>query len=84
MTKEALQDGLGTVLGPSGADLGTGLGANFVVFRWFYHDSVEINVFEKMKSQEATWAELSPIWTPKSIQNATRNRAKTDPKRKEK
>ena len=44
---------------------------------------LKIRVFEKIRCQEATWAELGPTWAPQRDQNGGKKRAKTD-KTKEK
>ena len=43
---------------------------------------LKIHVFEKMRRQEATWAELSSTWAPKSLRNGAQERAKTDQKKR--
>ena len=84
MKKEAFEDRLGAVLGPSWVDLGTRLGQECVGFLRFFNSSVKIEFFEKVKCQEATWAELGPTWVPKRLQNGAREGAKTEQKRRRK
>ena len=38
------------------------------------------HVFEKVRCQEATWAELGPTWAPKRTQNGCQEGAKTEQK----
>ena len=38
---------------------------------------LKINVFEKVRCQEATWAELEPTWAPKRLQKGAQEGAKT-------
>ena len=41
---------------------------------------LKINVFEKVRCQEATWAELEPPWEPKRLQKGAQEGAKTSPR----
>ena len=84
LKKDALQDRLQAVLGPSWADLGPlrsqkscsrlGRGSFFL----------KINVFEKVRCQEATWAELGLLRRPKGVQNGAQEGAKTEQKKEKK
>ena len=67
--KDALEDRLGAVLGRSWLVLGVVLGSFLVVLYWFLYYFVTNEVFEKIRCQEATWADLGPIWVPKRVQN---------------
>ena len=55
------------VLGRSWGDLGRALGSVLGVFHWKTYYFVKINLFEKMSLQDATWAELGPIWVAKRL-----------------
>ena len=63
--KEAFQDRLGAVLGPIWVDLGAHLGVKFVLSPRAGLVFLKNDVFEKIRCQEATWAELGPTWAPK-------------------
>ena len=43
---------------------------------------LKIQVFEKVRCQEASWAELEPTWAPKSLQNGAQEGARTEQKKK--
>ena len=58
---------LKTVLRRSWADLGAILGSFLVVFYWFLYYFVEIDVFEKMSLQDASWVDLGSIWVAKGV-----------------
>ena len=61
----AFQTGLKTVLGRSWRDLGPVLRSKILQFYWFFYYFVEIDVFEKKSSQDASWPDLGPIWVAK-------------------
>ena len=58
--KNAFEDRLGAVLGPFRVDLRTHLGVKFALSPRAALVFLKINVFEKVRCQEATWAELEP------------------------
>ena len=74
MKKEGFEDALGTLLGRSWAAsiskivLSPRAGLVFL----------KNDVFEQIKCQEATWAELGPTWASKRVQNGAPKRAKTE------
>ena len=70
--KDALEDRLGAVLGRSWVVLGVVLGSCLVILYGFLYYFVTNEVFEKIRCQEATWADLGPIWVPKRLQNEPR------------
>ena len=78
--KEALEDRLGAVLGRSWVVLGAVLGSFFGVFYWNTEGFVKIHVFEKVRCQEATWAEVEPKWSPRGSQDGAQEGAKTSPR----
>ena len=45
---------------------------------------LKINVFEKVRCQEATWAELGLLRRPKGIQNGAQEETKTEQKKRRK
>ena len=45
---------------------------------------MKIDVFEQVRCQEATWAELGATWVPKRLQNGSQKRAKTEQKKEKK
>ena len=60
---------LKTVLGRSWVDLGPVLGSFLVILYWFLYYFVEIDVFQKMWSQDVSWDDLGSIWPPKGDQD---------------
>ena len=60
--KGALEDRLGAVLGRSWLVLGVVLGSFLLILYWFLYYFVTNEVFEKIRLQEATWADLGSIW----------------------
>ena len=48
------------------------------------HDNLplKIHVFEKVRCQEAVWAELGPTWASKRTQNGAQEGAKTEQKKR--
>ena len=76
--KEGLEDRLGVVLGRSWVVLGAVLGpwkrARHYACRCF----VKIKVFEKMRCQEVTWADLGSIWGAKRLQNEAQGGSKSE------
>ena len=82
--KDAFEDRLGAVLGPYWVDLGIHLGSKKCVFPDVFQCFLKINFFEKVRCQEATWAELGPTWAPKRSQNGAQKRAKTEQKKRKK
>ena len=78
MKKEGLEDRLGAVLGRSwvvlGAVLGPWKGSRHYACRYF----LKIKVFEKKRCQEATWADLGPIWEAKGLQKGTGGGSKSE------
>ena len=75
---DALEDRLGAVLGRSWLVLGVVLGSFLVILYWFLYYFVTNEVFEKMRCQEATWADLGPIWGAKRLQNGRRGGSKSE------
>ena len=54
-----------------------------VIFGDFSLENVrlrEIDVFEKVRCQEATWAEVEPKWSPRGSQDGAQEGAKTSPR----
>ena len=41
---------------------------------------MRIHVFEKVRCQEATWAEVEPKWSPRGSQDGAQEGAKTSPR----
>ena len=41
---------------------------------------MKIHVFEKVRCQEATWAEVEPKWSPRGSQDGAQEGAKTSPR----
>ena len=78
--KKALEDRLGAVLGRSWVVLGAVLGSCLVNFYWKTEGFVKIHVFEKVRCQEATWAEVEPKWSPRGSQDGAQEGAKTSPR----
>ena len=76
--KEALEDRLGAVLGRSWVVLGAVLGSFLVVLYWKTYYFVKNSVFEKVRCQEATLADLGSIWGPKRLQNGRRGGSKKE------
>ena len=58
--------------------LGCRLGVIFLilagVLQWFLKN----HVFEKIRCQEATWADLGPIWGAKRLQNGRRGGSESE------
>ena len=67
--KKSFEDRLGAVLGRSWLVLGVVLGSFLVVLYWFLYYFVRNDVFGKIRCQEATWADLGPIWGANKVQN---------------
>ena len=78
MKKEGFEDRLGAVLGRSWLVLGVVLGSCLVVLYWFLYYFVRNDVFDKIRCQEATWADLGSIWAPKRLQNGGRGGSKSE------
>ena len=66
--KEGPEDRLGAVLGRSLVVLSVVLGPCKRSRHYACRCFMKIRVFEEMKCQEATWAELEPTWAPKRPQ----------------
>ena len=60
-------DRLGAVLGRSWLILGVVLGSFLLILYWFLYYFVTNEVFEKVRCQEATWADLEPVWGAKRL-----------------
>ena len=82
--KEGLEDRLGPVLSPSWVVLGLVLGPWKRPKHYARRCFVNNRVFEKMKCQEATWAELGPIWMRFGCPRGSKMEPKRVPKRSEK
>ena len=67
---------LGSICGPIS-------GQKNVFCLWFFPCFLKINIFEKVRCQEATWAELGPTSAPKRIQIGSQ-KASQDGAKKEK
>ena len=67
--KGALEDRLGPVLGRSWLILQVVLGSFLVILCWFLYYFVTNEVFDKIRGQDATWADLGSIWEAKRPQN---------------
>ena len=73
--KDALEDRLGVVLGRCWVVLGAVLGGKNRLKPFVLNGFVKINVFEKIRCQEATWADLgsilggeeAPKWRPRRV-----------------
>ena len=76
--KDALEDRLGVVLGRFGVVLGAVLGGKNRLKPFVLNGFVKINVFEKIRCQEATWADLGSIWEAKRLQNGGRGGSKSE------
>ena len=60
---------LKAVLGRSWGDLGPVLGSILAIWYWKTYYFVRNDVFEKIKSQDASWGNLGPILVPKGVQD---------------
>ena len=49
-----------------------------VILCWFFHYFVTNEVFDESRCQEATWADLRPIWVPKRLQNGPGGESKNE------
>ena len=76
--KDALEDRLGAVLGRSWVVLGVVLGSFWVILYLFLYYFVTNEVFDKIRCQEATWADLGSIWEAKRLQNGGRGGSKSE------
>ena len=76
---DTFQDRLKAILGPSWADLGTHLGSKNCVSPQVFQCFLKIHLFEKVRCQEATWAEVEPKWSPRGSQDRAQEGAKTSP-----
>ena len=76
--KDALEDRLGAVLGRSWVVLGVVLGPWTRSSQYACRYFVKIHVFEKMRCQEATWADLVSIWGAKRVQNGAAEGPKSE------
>ena len=81
---DTFQDRLKAILGSSWADLGTHLGSKKCVLPCVFHCFLNMYFFDKVRCQEATWAELGPTWAPKRVQHGAQKRAKTEQKKRRK
>ena len=45
-----------------------------------FHFFLKIDFFEKVRCQEATWAEVEPKWSPRGSQDGAQEGAKTSPR----
>ena len=70
-------NGLGAILGRLEGRLGVKIVLPCRVALVF----LKIDFLEKMRVQEATWAELRPTWAPKRVPNGAQKRAKTEAKK---
>ena len=68
--KDALEDRLGVVLGRFWVVLGAVLGGKNRLKPFVLNGFVKINVFEKIRCQEATWADLGRSWVDLGGQEA--------------
>ena len=50
------------------------------VFPDVFHCFLNIDFFEKVRCQEATWAEVEPKWSPRGSQDGAQEGAKTSPR----
>ena len=73
-----LEDRLGTVLGRSWVVLGVVLESLLVILYWFLYCFVANDVFDKIRCQEATWADLGSILGAKRLQNEARGGSKSE------
>ncbi len=69
MKKEGLEDRLGAILGRSWVVLGAVLRSFLVILYWKTWCFVNNEVFEKIRCEEATWADLRSIWGAQTLQN---------------
>ena len=76
MKKESFEDRLGAVLGRSWLVLGVVLGSFLVVLYWFLYYFVTNEVFEQIRLQEATWADLGSTWRGQEAPKWSRRRVK--------
>ena len=76
--KKALEDRLGAVLGRFWVVLGAVLEGKNCLKRFVLNGFVRINVFEKLRCQEMTWADLGSIWGAKRLQNEGRGGSKSE------
>ena len=76
--KDALEDRLGAVLGRFWVVLGAVLEGKNRLKPFVLNGFVKINVFEKIRCQEATWDDLGSIWAPKRLQNGRRGGSKSE------
>ena len=67
--KDALEDRLGAVLGRCWVVLGAVLGPWKRSKHYACRCFVKIHVFEKIRSQDASWGDLGPILVPKGVQD---------------
>ena len=77
---DTFQDRLKAILGSSWADLGTHLGSKKCVLPKVFHCLLTIYFLEKVRCQEATWAEVEPKWSPRGSQDRAQEGAKTSPR----
>ena len=78
MKKEGLADRLGAVLGRFWGVLGAVLEGKNRLKPFVLNGLVEFCVFEKIRCQEATWADLGSIWGAKSLQNEAHGGSKSE------
>ena len=76
--KDALADRLGAVLGRFWVVLGAVLDGKNRLKPFVLSGFVNISVFEKIRCQETTWADLGSIWAPKRLQNEARGGSKSE------
>ena len=76
--KGALEDRLGAVLKRSWLVLGVVLGSFLLILYWFLYYFVTNEVFDKIRCQEATWADLGPIWEAKRLQKGAGGGSKSE------
>ena len=76
--KGALEDRLGAVVKRCWVVLGVVLGSFLVILYWFLYYFVTNDVFDKIRCEEATWADLGSIWAPKRLQNGRRGGSKEE------
>ena len=84
MKKDAVQDRLGALWGPSWVDLGDPSWSTNAVFAQVVQLLMKINVSQKRRRRETTWADLGSILVPQSGQNGVPKRAKTGLKKRRK
>ena len=78
MKKEGFEDRLGAVLGRFWVVLGAVLEGKNRLKPCVLKGLVKIIVFEKIRGQEATGADLGSIWAPRRLQNGGRGGSKNE------